>query len=88
MFFANESTTEGMTEILEFLHKYIEDTCEEQAILGGDQLTVERATGVQRLRRTAVKKENRLSGVLPTAEDWHTRMTFLIVSPAHNNDLF
>lgn len=77
--FAGESSYEGMTEIMEFIHSYIPKDNKEQLIFGGDQLTVERACGVQRLRKTAINKENRLSGVLPTAEDWHTMMTLLIV---------
>ena len=68
-----------MTEILEFIHHYANDE-NEQATFGGDQLTVERANGVQRLRKTAATKRQRLSCVLPITEDWHTMMTALIVS--------
>ena len=78
--FANESSGEGMVEILKFMHQYIhESNANEQVVFDGDQLTCERAVGVQRLRKTSIDKEQRLADVLPTAEDWHTKMTSLIV---------
>jgi hypothetical protein len=79
--FANEACSEGMVDILEFMHQYIhKGKAKEQVVFGGDQLTCERAVGVQRLRKTSIEKEQRLADVLPTAEDWHTKMTLLIVS--------
>ena len=79
--FANESSGEGMAEILKFMHRYIhEGNASEEVVFGGDQLTCERAVGVQRLRKTSIDKKEHLAEVLPTAEDWHTKMTFLTVS--------
>ena len=46
--FKNENSSEGMLHILEFLHKYFRNF-DERVVFGGDQLTEERAAGVQRL---------------------------------------
>lgn len=79
--YANEASNEGMVEIMKFVHQYIhEGNAGEKAVFGGDQLTCERATGVQRLRKTSIDKDERLQDILPTAEDWHTKMTMLTVS--------
>ena len=48
-------------------------------LFGGDQLTVARMRGTQSLRDTQDKPFDRLEGVHPVVEDWHTRMTFLKV---------
>lgn len=77
--FENENTTEGMLHILEFLHKYVE-SFEEKVVFGGDQLTEERAAGVQRLRQNGATPEARMAGLLPTAESWHAKMALLFVS--------
>ncbi len=68
--FANEACSEGMVDILEFMHQYIyKGKAKEQVVFGGDQLTCKRAVGVQRLRKTSIEKEQRLADILPTAED-------------------
>lgn len=48
-------------------------------LFGGDQLTVARIRGTQTLRDTQERKVDRLEGVVPVCEDWHTRMTLLKV---------
>ena len=48
-------------------------------LFGGDQLTEARMRGTQALRDTQDKPFDRLEGVIPVVEDWHTRMTFLKV---------
>lgn len=48
-------------------------------LVGGDQLTVARARGAQRIRGNSTKSEDRLDGLLPVAEDWHTKMCLLQV---------
>lgn len=79
--YANEASNEGMVEIMKFVHQYIHEGNDgEKAVFGGDQLTCEGATGVQRLRKTSIDKDERLQDFLPTAEDWHTKMTMLTVS--------
>ena len=77
--FQNENSSEGMLHILEFLHKYVRNF-DERVVFGGDQLTEERAAGVQRLRQNGATPEARLSGLLPTAESWHAKMALLFVS--------
>ena len=49
-------------------------------LLGGDQLTVARVRGTQALRASEDKAVDRLEGVIPVVEDWHARMTLMIVS--------
>ena len=49
-------------------------------LLGGDQLTVACARGTQALRASHEMAVERLEGVIPVCEDWHTRMTFLRVN--------
>ena len=70
--FENENSSDGMLHILEFLHKYVRNF-DERVVFGGDQLTEERAAGVQRLRQNGVTPPARLSGLLPTAESWHSQ---------------
>ncbi len=41
-------------------------------LLGGDQLTVARVRGTQALRVSEEKAVDRLEGVIPVVEDWHT----------------
>lgn len=84
--FENENTTEGMVHILESLHKYVKDF-DERVVFGGDQLTEERAAGVQRLRQNGATPQARLAGLLPTAESWHAKMALLFVSASVINYL-
>ena len=48
--------------------------------LFGDQLTVARARGAIDIRFTNDPEKDKLHGLIPVVEDWHTRMTFLKVS--------
>lgn len=48
--------------------------------LGGDQLTVARARGAKALRASHNTPHDRLEGIIPVVEDWHTRMTLMRVS--------
>jgi L1 cell adhesion molecule like protein len=57
-----------------------DDTTFFQILLGGDQLTVARARGTQALRASHETARDRLEGIIPVCEDWHSRMTFLRVS--------
>ena len=56
------------------------DTWFFKILLGGDQLTVARVRGTQTLRDSEDKVVDRLEGVIPVVEDWHARMTLMIVS--------
>ena len=56
-----------------------DDTRFHQVLFGGDQLTVARIRGTQALRDTQDKPTDRLEGLIPVVEDWHTRMTLMKV---------
>ncbi len=58
----------------------IDNTQFHKILLGGDQLTVARVRGTQALRFSEEKAVDRLEGVIPLVEDWHTRMTLNKVS--------
>ena len=49
-------------------------------LLGGDQLTVARARGAQKLRSNEYTPSDRLEGLIPFSQDWHTFVAFLEVS--------
>lgn len=49
-------------------------------LLGGDQLTVARVRGCQRIRNNSESGRACLEGLLPVAEDWHSKMCYLKVS--------
>ena len=48
-------------------------------LFGGDYLTAVRMRGAQSLRATEERAVDRLDGVIPVVEDWHTRMTLVKV---------
>ncbi len=48
-------------------------------IFGGDQLTVKRARGSQKIRSNSTDEAEKLEGLLPLAEDWHTKVCLLEV---------
>ena len=47
--------------------------------LGGDQLTVARARAAKTARASEITPTQRLEGLVPTLEDWHTRLCLLTV---------
>lgn len=49
-------------------------------IFGGDQLTVARMRSAQRSRLNGETPLAKLNGLVPVAEDWHTKANFLGVS--------
>ena len=66
------------------LHNYskvaFDDTDFFKLLLGGDQLTAARIRGTQALRVTQDKAVDRLQGLIPVVEDWHSRMALVDVS--------
>ena len=48
-------------------------------LVGGDQLTVARICGAQKIHGNSETSEHRFDGLLPVAEDWHTKMCLLEV---------
>lgn len=58
----------------------IEVTEYHRLLFGGDQLTAKRGRGSQRIRCNSVTPSEQISGLVPTSDDWHTKVTFLTVS--------
>lgn len=50
-----------------------------QILLGGDQLTVARARGSIAARQDHITRRERLEGLFPVVEDWHTKQCLLKV---------
>ena len=76
-------TTKGTTEIVlpecgENLTVFTIDF--HPILIGGDQLTSKQGRGAQRNRTNSIKAEERLLGLIPCAEDWHTKVVLLSVS--------
>lgn len=46
-------------------------------LFGGDQLTVARSRGAKKARANSISHATRLDGLIPCAEDWHTKLNFL-----------
>ena len=51
-----------------------------KVLLGGDQLTAERARGAQRIRQNPQHAAGRLEGIIPVAADWHAKVCFMEVN--------
>lgn len=49
-------------------------------LLGGDQLTVARVRGAQRIRENSESASAGLQGLVPVVEDWHAKQCFMGVS--------
>ena len=49
-------------------------------LLGGDQLTIARVRGCQRIRNNSENGRACLEGFFPIIEDWHTKMCYMKVS--------
>ena len=50
-----------------------------ETLFGGDQLTAARIRGAISIRANHPTTLQRLEGLIPTVEDWHTRMTLMKV---------
>lgn len=70
----NELKDETFTAYLDTFH---------HVLLGGDQLTVERAMGSKKERCNEVRGTERLEGLIPVIEDWHAKVTLLKVCYIH-----
>ena len=58
-----------------------------EIILGGDQLTCARARESAAIRCSHHNDKDRLKGIMPVAEDWHTRQTLLKVRYYYTYDI-
>ena len=88
----NENEREGITEIMELLHKYVPNCVGgskdiKKIGFAGDQLTVERARNCQLIRAHSDSQTEALQGLMPFASDWHAELTILqvcsLVYPGH-----
>lgn len=48
-------------------------------LFGGDQLTVERSTGAKNSMNNENRSVDRLEGLVPVVEDWHSKVCLLKV---------
>lgn len=71
----DETLTLPNGELLSVSNKELWET-----LFGGDQLTVVRARGAIDIRDDHNPSSDKLRGLLPVIEDWHSRMTILKVS--------
>ena len=54
-----------------------------EILIGEDQLTVSRARSAIAIRRAHDTEREKLQGLIPVIEDWHSRMTLLRVCIVH-----
>ena len=47
-----------------------------KVLFGGDQLTVEWARNIQRVRDNSNTASHRMDGLVPVSKDWHSKMCF------------
>lgn len=64
-------------------HLEIPKTSFHMVLFGGDQLTAKRARGSQMIRSNSITSNDQINSLLPTAEDWHTKLCFVEVSCIH-----
>lgn len=57
----------------------IDDKVFTTTLVGGDQLTVARICGAQRIRGNSETSEQQFARLLPVIEDWHAKICFLEV---------
>lgn len=77
----SEQYTEEMIDIMGKYQEYVgpkQGTSDEMntVMLGGDQLTVERARCAKRARSQSQSSDLRLDGLHPKIEDWHALVVF------------
>ena len=58
---------------------HYKDKVYHRTLFGGDQLTVARARSAQCIRANEETAKDRLEGLIPVVEDWHTRVVLLKV---------
>ena len=84
----NEQYNDQMTDICEFLHKYVPGTDDtedwtlkpEKILSGGDYLTFKRHKEAQASKRNGRTPSKRLEGLIPKMEEFHNQAEFLKVS--------
>ena len=86
MIYENENDADGILNILRSLHKYVPYSGDgddrrygEQGIVGGDQLSVERAVNGHMSLDNGFTPEDRVEGLHLEVADWHAGNKFLEV---------
>lgn len=79
----SEQKTEEMIDVLDTYQQYVQSVSDSdtsgttrRVLLGGDQLTVERARSAQAVRSQSETSLQRLEGLHPKVEDWHAIVNF------------
>ena len=79
----NETKNEDMTEILEYLHRYVPTKGNGSELLqigfAGDQLTAARARQAVDARVNSASRCEALRGLISFACDWHAKVNFMSV---------
>ena len=80
---ANPSSTEGVSRIMRFLHKYVptKDGEVSPIVCHGDGLSVERMCDSQRHNAGGSTPTERLEGLVAAPQEFHKRMILLQVRP-------
>ena len=89
----NENKRDDMVEIMAHQHQYVPSVTYliqgmgvsvqvprailHKILFGGDQLTAARARGAQRIRINSKSPQEKLEGLIPCSEDWHTKLNLL-----------
>lgn len=92
----NETKGDDMVDIMAHLHQYVpsvdlsegsesgyktsENVRFHEILIGGDQLTAARARSSKLHMANGKTPSERLEGLIPVAEDWHTKACLLGVS--------
>lgn len=74
------SKSVSQTCLVDNTEHIIEDKYLYPLLFGGDQLSVSRYRGSKSIRRCSTNSVEKLEGLCPVAEDWHTEVTVLKVS--------
>jgi L1 cell adhesion molecule like protein len=80
----NQTNHDDMISIIKHIQQYVpcslhEEEVIHQILLGGDQLSTAMTRRVQAQRRNSTTPIQRLQGVIPVCEDWHTKLCLLTV---------
>ena len=75
MILKNENINGEMIEIMENFHQYVPTkSVGSSREIGGDHLTCARARSAKHHRQDSATAVERMEGLLPVVEDWHTKM--------------
>ena len=76
----NKGVDIELPSLNEKLHVSVNVTEYHRLLFGDDQLTAKRGRGSQRIRCNSITPSEQISGLVPTSDDWHTKVVFLTVT--------